>query len=112
VSLKARYKKFSFDTVLYLMDVEDEVVRVVQTGGTSAFTNSGKTEKKCFEFAGTFQLIEGLEFGASYAYSDYKFKRFIERVGKTNVDRSGNRLPHIPNTSILCLYKLQAYLWL
>jgi iron complex outermembrane receptor protein len=96
VGLKARHRKFSFDTALYLMDVRDEVVRTVQPGGISAFTNAGKTEKKGFEFAGTFQLIEGLEVGASYAYSDYKFKRFSEPVGGTNIDRSGNRLPYIP----------------
>jgi iron complex outermembrane receptor protein len=107
VGLKARHKKFSFDTALYLMDVRDEVVRVNIGGGQTAFTNAGKTEKKGFEFAGTFQLIEGLEVGASYAYSDYKFKRFIERVGTTNVDRSGNRLPYIPihQYSIFISYK-------
>lgn len=96
VGLKARHRKFSFDTALYLMDVKDEVVRVIQPGGTSTFTNAGKTQKKGFEFAGTYQLIEGLEVGASYAYSDYKFKRFSEPVGLTNIDRSGNRLPYIP----------------
>ena len=96
VGLKTRHKKFSFDTALYLMNVKDEVVRIIQPGGTSTFTNAGKTEKKGFEFAGTYQLIEGLEVGASYAYSDYKFKRFSEPVGGTNIDRSGNRLPYIP----------------
>jgi len=96
VGLKARHKKFSFDTAFYLMDVKDEVVRVIQPGGTSTFTNAGKTQKKGFEFAGTYQVTEGLEVGASYAYSDYKFKRFSEPVGGTNVDRSGNRLPYIP----------------
>jgi iron complex outermembrane receptor protein len=103
VGLKARHKKFSFDTALYLMDVRDEVVRVNIGGGQTTFTNAGKTEKKGFEFAGTFQLIEGLEVGASYAYSDYKFKRFIEG----NVDRSGNRLPYIPihQYSIFISYK-------
>jgi iron complex outermembrane receptor protein len=107
VGLKARHEKFSLDTALYLMDVKDEVVRVNIGGGQTAFTNAGKTEKKGFEFAGTFQLIEGLEVGASYAYSDYKFKRFIERVGTTNVDRSGNRLPYIPihQYSIFISYK-------
>jgi iron complex outermembrane receptor protein len=103
VGLKARHKKFSFDTALYLMDVRDEVVRVNIGGGQTTFTNAGKTEKKGFEFAGTFQLIEGLEVGASYAYSDYKFKRFIEG----NADRSGNRLHYIPihQYSIFISYK-------
>jgi iron complex outermembrane receptor protein len=96
VGLKARHKKFSFDTAFYLMDVKDEVIRVIQPGGQTTFTNAGKTQKKGFEFAGTYQLIEGLEVGASYAYSDYKFKRFSEPVGSTNIDRSGNRLPYIP----------------
>jgi iron complex outermembrane receptor protein len=103
VGLKARHEKFSLDTALYLMDVRDEVVRVNIGGGQTTFTNAGKTEKKGFEFAGTFQLIEGLEVGASYAYSDYKFKRFIEG----NADRSGNRLHYIPihQYSIFISYK-------
>jgi len=96
VGLKARHKKFSFDTALYLMDVKDEVVRVIQPDGYITYTNAGKTEKKGFEFAGTYQPIEGLEVGASYTYSDYKFKRFSEPVSGTNRDRSGNRLPYIP----------------
>ena len=107
VGLKARHKKFSFDTALYLMDVKDEVVRVIQPDGYTTFTNAGKTQKKGFEFAGTYQLIEGLEVGASYTYSDYKFKRFSEPVGSTNIDRSGNRLPYIPTHqySVFISYK-------
>jgi iron complex outermembrane receptor protein len=107
VSLKARHEKFSLDTALYLMDVKDEVVRIIQPDGYTTFTNAGTTQKKSFEFARTYQLIEGLEVGASYTYSDYKFKRFSGPVGSTNIDRSGNRLPYIPihQYSIFMSYK-------
>ncbi len=96
VGLKARHQKFTVDTALYLMRVKDEVVRVIQPNGYTQFTNAGKTEKKGFEFSGSYKLFEGFDVGLSYAYSDYKFKEFSELVGGKNVSRNGNRLPYIP----------------
>lgn len=96
IGLKARHQKFAVDTALYLMHVKDEVVRVIQPNGYTQFTNAGKTEKKGFEFSGSYRLLKGLDVGLSYAYSDYKFKEFSELVGSKNVSRNGNRLPYIP----------------
>lgn len=97
--LKVRRDKLSFDTSLYFMDVRDEVVRTIQDGITQ-FTNAGKTEKKGFEVSASYEILENLNLGLSYAYSDYKFKRFSEivRIGNQNVSvsRDGNRLPYIP----------------
>ncbi|QWK19634.1 MAG: TonB-dependent receptor [Hydrogenobacter thermophilus] len=96
VGLKARHRRFSLDTALYLMQVKDEVVRTIQPGGYTQFTNAGKTEKKGLELSGSYRLFDGFDVGVSYAYSDYKFKDFSEIVGSTNVSRNGNRLPYVP----------------
>ncbi len=97
---KVRHKKLSLDTALYLMDVKDEVVRVIQPDGYTQFTNAGKTEKKGFEISTSYELFENFSLGLSYTYSDYKFKEFFEivKIGNqsVNVSRNGNRLPYIP----------------
>ncbi|RMH04027.1 MAG: TonB-dependent receptor, partial [Aquificota bacterium] len=96
--LKVGHQRFSLDSAIYLMHVRDEVVRVVQAGGYTQFTNAGKTEKKGFEIAGSYRVFDGLDVGLSYAYSDYRFKEFSEFdvISRKNVSRNGNRLPYIP----------------
>jgi iron complex outermembrane receptor protein len=99
MGLKARHKKWTFDTAIYYSPVRDEIVKVIQEGITE-YVNAGQTEKRGFEFSGAYRLYHTLKIGASYSYSDYKFDEFTEpvRVGPTtvNVDRSGNRMPYIP----------------
>jgi len=93
------------------MDVKDEVVRVIQPDGYTQFTNAGKTEKKGLEISASYEVFKNLNFGLSYAYSDYKFKEFSEvvRIGNqsVNVSRNGNRLPYIPmhQYSVFVSYK-------
>ncbi len=100
VGLKARHRKWTFDAALYYSPVDDEIVRIIRDDGTSGYINAGRTEKKGFEFSGTYHLTGALSLGASYAYADYRFDEFAEpvRVDSTvvNIDRSGNRLPYIP----------------
>lgn len=108
--LKVRHKRISLDTALYTMDVKDEVVRIIE-GGISRFVNAGKTQKKGFELSLFYELVDNFNIGASYTYSDYKFKEFSEpvRVGNQtiNVSRNGNRLPYIPmhQYSLFASYK-------
>jgi len=96
---KARHEKWTFDTAIYYSPVKDEIVSVIQDGITE-YVNAGETKKKGFEFSGAYRLHDTLKLGASYSYTDYKFDEFTEpvRVGPTsvNVDRSGNRMPYIP----------------
>ncbi len=104
IGLKGRTPDFIFDTAVYYSPVQGEVVQVIGADGESDYINSGETEKRGFEFSGAWvapwKSLKGLEIGASYAYSDYTFKQFTEpvRIGATvvNQDRSGNRLPFIP----------------
>lgn len=111
VGLKGRSNKWSFDTSVFYSPVEDEVIKVVQGTGDTEYVNAGETEKKGFEFSGSFSPLDGLNFGASYSYSDYTFEEFFEQVGygssARNVDRSGNQLPYIPEHqySVFASYK-------
>ncbi len=110
VGLKARKGILNLDTAFYFSPVKDEVVRYVEEGQTK-FTNAGKTERKGFELDMNLSPLKSLTFGVSYSYQDYKFKRFYEpiRVGNqtVNFDRSGKRLPYIPQNyySLYVSYK-------
>jgi iron complex outermembrane receptor protein len=101
VGVKARGAAATLDLAAYHMAVADEIVGVSYRppGAPSAQTvyqNAGETEKQGVEAAASFRLPWDLEAGLSYAYSDYTYVRFTERVGAEDVDRSGNRLPYVP----------------
>jgi len=92
VGLKTRAKNYSYDVAVYQNDIKDEVVSTKE-GWTTFYQNAGKTRKQGLELTGEYHLSKELSFGASYAYSHYKFKEFMEE-GTDN--RSGNYLPYIP----------------
>jgi len=92
VGVKTRTKDFAYDIAIYQNDIKDEITAVKQ-GFTTHYENAGKTQKRGLEFSGTYRLNKSITFGASYAFSDFKFKEFKEE-GTT--DRSGNHLPYIP----------------
>ncbi len=95
LGLKGRAANWRFDTSLYWMRGKDEVVQTVENFHTT-FVNAGETDKKGFEFSGSVLVSRGLTVGVNYAFSDYKYDAFIERVGISTFDRSGNRLPFVP----------------
>ena len=103
IGLKGRAKNWTFDTSVYWSEVDDEVVASRQSGET-IFQNAGTTDKRGFELAGSVRVMEGLNVGLNYAYSDYEYDSFNEVVNiaaggppvYVNVDRSGNSLPYIP----------------
>ncbi|WP_419764888.1 MAG: TonB-dependent receptor [Arcobacter sp.] len=92
IGLKARDVKYSYDIALYQNDISDEVT-ATKDGFLTYYQNAGKTQKRGLEFTGSYNLTSELSFGASYAYSYYKFKSFMEEG--TN-DRANNYLPYIP----------------
>lgn len=98
VGLKGRGGKWSFDTSVYDIEGTDEVVRLRQADGQTEYVNAGKTSKKGFELAGSYNVSERVKLGGGFAYNDYKYKDFKELVGTANIDRSGNALPTIPKT--------------
>ncbi|MEJ5339788.1 MAG: TonB-dependent receptor [Aquificaceae bacterium] len=108
--VKLRKGMLSMDTAFYFSPVKDEVVRYFEDGITK-FINAGKTERKGFELDVNLSPLHGLSLGAGYSYQHYTFKRFYEpvRIGNqtVNLDRSGKRLPYIPEHyySLYAMYK-------
>lgn len=96
VGLKTRAASFAYDIALYQNDVEDEIIQIRDAGGNTIYDNAGETRKRGLEFNGNYQLSENLSIGAAYAYSDFKYVSFQERVGGSFVTRDGNYLPYIP----------------
>ncbi|MDD2383556.1 MAG: TonB-dependent receptor [Sulfurospirillaceae bacterium] len=96
VGLKTRTENFSYDMAIYQNDVKDEIIQIKDAGGTTIYDNAGETQKRGFEFLGTYAVNRALSFGLSYAYSDFKYKSFQEKVGAAFVSRDGNYLPYIP----------------
>lgn len=125
LGVKARHRRWDFDTAFYYSPVKNEVVQVVLPEKDTTYVNAGRTIKKGFEFEGTYYITPDLRLGASYSYTDYTFEEFSEpvRIGWTtvNMDRSGNQLPFIPNNqySLYLSYrhpagfkfKVQSYSW-
>jgi iron complex outermembrane recepter protein len=100
VGLKTRFPRWSLDSALYYSPVDNEVVQVVGPGGQTQYVNSGKTDKKGFEVSASWYVLPTLELGGAYSYTHYTFDDFSEPVNSggttVNVDRSGNRLPFVP----------------
>lgn len=95
LGVKAGGSQWSLEGALYYSPVENEVVQVNQ-GGLTVYANAGETRKKGFEFSGTYHLTDELSLGTSYAFTDYKFEEFSEKVKGKFEDRSGNTLPFVP----------------
>ncbi len=93
--VKGRSHDWGFDLAVYYTRVEDEIVSVLIDGETT-FQNAGETEKKGLETEGRLRVAGNWWLGGSYTYSDYTFGSFSEVINGRPVDRSGNRLPYIP----------------
>lgn len=96
IGLKTRAGDFSYDVAIYQNDVKDEIIQIKDAGGNTIYDNAGQTQKRGFEFLGTYRVNKELSLGLSYAYSDFIYKSFQEKVGAAFVSRDGNYLPYIP----------------
>jgi iron complex outermembrane receptor protein len=100
IGLKGRALAWSFDTSVYHTQVKDEIVSVLLPDNTTEFQNAGETRKRGFEFNGRYDFNDRFWIGAAYAFSDYEFVEFTEKVGygpfTTEEDRSGNQIPFVP----------------
>lgn len=111
----------SIDLSLFYMDVSDEVVLSYLAGGETTYNNAGSTIKKGVELAYRYQLLQGLFLGGTYTYSDFRFDTFQEPISGITYNRSGNRLPYVPEHqySFYAFYKhpsgfkakLDSYSW-
>lgn len=104
IGLKTRAKSVSYDIAIYQNDVKDEIIQIKNSSNDVVYDNAGQTQKRGFEFNGSYKLNKNLNFGVSYAYSNFKYKEFEEQettypMGTktvTTYDRAGNYLPYIP----------------
>ena len=96
IGLKTRMENFTYDMAIFQNDVQDEIIQIKDAGGNTIYDNAGETQKRGFEFLGTYKVNRELSFGLSYAYSDFQYKSFQEKVGSKLVSRDGNYLPYIP----------------
>jgi iron complex outermembrane receptor protein len=108
IGLKTRAENFSYDVAVYQNDVSDEIIQIRDAGGNTIYDNAGKTQKRGLEVNGNYYVNNELSFGASYAYSDFKYVSFEEKVGGSFESRDGNYLPYIPKHqySINASYKM------
>lgn len=98
IGVKTRAEKITYDLAIYQNDVTDEIIQILDGNGNSIYNNAGKTQKRGLEFNTAYNVVEPLDIGASYAYSDFKFVTFNESVRGSLVSRDGNYLPYIPQT--------------
>ena len=100
IGLKTRTQNLSYDLAIYQNDVTDEIIQVLDAAGNTEYDNAGKTRKRGLEFNTVYKVTDNLDLGGSYAYSDFKFVKFEEKVGfgpGAHWDnRAGNDLPYIP----------------
>lgn len=67
IGIKERNEKFSYDAALFYNIVKDEIVSTESlTGIAHDADNAGKTEKKGFEFSGSYNFTKNFSMGASY----------------------------------------------
>ena len=95
VGMKARADEWFGNVALYNNNLTNEIVSV-NTGGTQAFVNAGKTKKQGLELDGGYLVAKNVEVGGQYNYSNYHYTSFTEPVGAANAVRDGNQLPFIP----------------
>ncbi len=104
IGLKTRAESVSYDIAIYQNDVKDEIIQIKNSSNNVVYDNAGQTQKRGFEFNGSYKLNKNVNFGVSYAYSDFKYKEFEEQettypMGAktvTTYNRAGNYLPYIP----------------
>lgn len=95
IGLKGRAEKWSFDAAYYVNPVDDQIVRY-KVNTENVVANAGKTDRKGFEFSGSYHIAQGLKAGVSYSWTEYTYADFVEVVNNVNVNRSGNRVPYVP----------------
>ncbi len=108
IGLKTRTDNLFLDLAIYQNDVKDEIVQIRDADGKIVYDNAGKTKKRGLEFNSVYKVSDSLDIGGSYAYSDFKFVTFNEKVGGGVVSRDGNYLPYIPKNqySLFAAYKM------
>ncbi|MGR8918672.1 MAG: TonB-dependent receptor family protein [Gammaproteobacteria bacterium] len=83
-------ERVRYELAYYDMNVEDEVTAVANVGGRAFFRNAD-TDRRGVELGVVAELLAGLDFTATYTYSDFEFDRFT-----SNPPAEGQTLPGVP----------------
>jgi len=93
-----------YEAVVFYTDIEDEVLKLMDSNGDTFYDNAGQTVHKGLELNGVYRATDTISLGAGYAYSDFYFDEYMEMSKSypmgvltiTTIDRSGNKIPLIP----------------
>jgi iron complex outermembrane receptor protein len=119
VGVKTRTNKLAYDIAIYQNNVDDEIIQIKNALNDTVYSNAGQTEKKGLEFNAAYKVTERLTLGGAYAYSNYKYKNFVEldpffnpvtkQMDALEFNRSGNHLPYIPKNqySLFLAYNME-----
>jgi len=89
----------NYEVSVYTMIVKDDLVSYVDPVTTNRTTvNAGETSHTGIELALGSQLQETLRLDVSFSYAKHMYEDWVQRVGSTNVDFSGNEISSAPRT--------------
>ncbi len=95
--LKGRFAGgHSMDLALFYTKIDEEIIKLMDSDGNTYYGNAGETLHKGVEVSGRVQLLKGLYFGGSYAYSDFTLEKFEETTKGITYSRDGNRIQLVP----------------
>ena len=91
-------RRFRADVALFWIECIDQQLTVFPAGQTTGrmMTNAGSTRSFGVEASLNYNPIEGLNFGASYGYTNARFRKFIDGVN----DYAGNTIPYAPQNTL------------
>ncbi|ARR55060.1 TonB-dependent receptor [Rhizorhabdus wittichii DC-6] len=87
------------DGALYLINIIGQQVSTVvflnndPTLPVTSVANAGRGRSKGFEFSADARPVDGLLLGANVGYTDARYRRYVDTVGK---NRAGERFPFVP----------------
>ncbi|MGE0334795.1 MAG: TonB-dependent receptor family protein [Gammaproteobacteria bacterium] len=96
IGVKGRvFSRLTYDLAVYLIDVQDEIISVGNTGGRAFFQNAN-TNRTGTEASLLYQVLPGLDLTVAYTYADFQFDQVSVVPGVATPAIDGNRLPGQP----------------
>ena len=91
-------RRFRADFALFWIECFDQQLTLFPPGQTTGrmMTNAGRTRSYGVELSLNYTPIEGLNLGASYGYTNARFRKFVDGVN----DYAGNAIPYAPQNTL------------
>jgi len=91
--------KTNYEVSVYTMRVKDDLVSFIDPVTDDRTTvNAGRTSHTGIELGLGSQLVETVRLDISYSYAKHTYEEWVQRVGGSNVDFSGNEIAFAPRT--------------